>query len=210
MRWLGLVAPLVLGAGMAGWGVSDHLEQDNDFCNACHLPDGTPLHLEVREDFDRVIPVSLAGVHGRGWVEEREDSAFRCIDCHAGSGPVERTKIKVLAARDALRYAVGSFEEPHGMPFPLSAATCRPCHPTFRVSAAPGWTLQAFHGLEAHDGAAAPPCVSCHAVHERDGDAFAYFMARHRVDRQCRACHTEEGGPSVASTAPARPAGAVR
>ena len=180
------------------WPVSDRIEQRNDFCNDCHLPNGTPLHLQVREDFDRVMPVSLAGVHGRGWVEDREDSDFRCIDCHAGAGAAERAKVKVLAARDAVRYAVGSFEEPEGMPFDLSPQLCRGCHPTFRRSAAPGWTLEAYHGRPEHDAAPdAPSCVACHSIHTRDGDAFAYFMARDRVGRQCRACHGDAAGLSV-------------
>ena len=189
MRWWLSAVPLCLLLAGVGWKGSDRLEQQNDFCNACHLPDGTPLHLEVREHFDLVIPRSLAGVHGRGWVEEREDSAFRCIDCHAGSGLLERGTIKLLAARDGIRYAVGSFEEPKGMPFALSPRTCLRCHPEFRHSAAPGWTLSAYHGSPGHDTSGAPPCVRCHAVHEADGDAFAYFMNRERVDQQCRACH---------------------
>jgi len=180
------------------WPISDRIEQRNDFCNACHLPDGTPLHERVRQDFDRVIPVSLGGVHGRGWVEEREDSDFRCIDCHAGAGAVERTQVKLLAARDALRYLVGTFEEPEGMPYALSNTVCRSCHPTFRHSAAPGWTLEAYHGLPEHDDAAdAPACVDCHAIHTRDGDAFAYFMARPRVAARCRACHADGAGLRV-------------
>ncbi len=189
---------VLLGAG--SWHASDRVEQRNDFCNACHLPDGTPLHIQVREDFDRVVPVSLAGVHGRGWVEEREDSDFRCIDCHAGTGPVERTRVKLLAARDLVRYGLGAFEEPHGMPFELSPRNCLGCHPTFRRSAAPGWTVEAYHGLPAHDQAPdGPRCVACHAVHETDGDAFAYYMARPRVDAQCRACHAEGSGTEIPS-----------
>jgi nitrate/TMAO reductase-like tetraheme cytochrome c subunit len=194
MQWLASLVALGLLAGAVGWGVSDRLEQRNDFCVSCHLPDGAVLHAETRENFDRVVPVNLAGVHGRGWVEEREDSAFRCIDCHAGSGAFERTKIKLLAAKDALRYAVGAFEEPEGMPFDLSRKTCLGCHPTFRRSAAPGWTVQAYHGLGAHDAAEEPRCVACHAVHEEDGDAFAYYMARPRVVAQCRVCHGEDDG----------------
>ncbi|MDJ0866966.1 MAG: cytochrome c3 family protein [Myxococcota bacterium] len=198
MQWTLWLLPLSVVVGAIGWGVSDRVEQRNDFCNACHLPDGTALHRQVRDDFDRVMPLSLAGVHGRGWVEEREDSDFRCIDCHAGSGPVERTKIKLLAARDAVRYAIGRFEEPEGMPFDLSAGTCLGCHPTFRSSAAPGWTVEAYHGLDAHDDAPdGPACVSCHAVHPRDGDAFAYFMQRERVDRQCQVCHSGPDGPGI-------------
>lgn len=190
MHWWAPVVPLlVLLLGGVGWGVSDRLEQQNDFCNACHLADGIPLHIETREKFDRVMPVDLAGVHGRGWVEDREDSAFRCIDCHAGTGAVERTKVKLLAARDGLRYVIGSFDEPEGMPFDLSPATCKGCHPGFRHSAAPGWTLEAYHGRDGHDTKEAPPCVHCHTVHEDGGDAFAYYMRRARIDRKCRECH---------------------
>lgn len=192
MTRLAWLAPIGLVLGVVSWGVSDHYEAQNEFCTACHLPDGTALHLETRELFERVVPVNLAGVHGRGWVEDREDEDFRCIDCHAGTGPVERTKVKLLAARDAVRYALGSFEEPDGMPFELSPETCLGCHPTFRHSAAPGWTVQSYHGRPEHDAADAPRCVTCHAVHEQDGDAFAYFMSRPRVDARCRACH--EGG----------------
>ena len=200
MRWLLLAAVCALPLGAVAWGVSDRIEQRNDFCNDCHLPDGAPLHIEVREDFDRMIPVSLAGVHGRGWVEEREDSAFRCIDCHAGSGAVERTRVKLLAARDGVRYLLGAFEEPHGMPFELAPPVCLGCHPEFRHSAAPGWTVESYHGLPEHDDAAdAPRCVACHAVHETDGDAFAYFMARERVDAQCRTCHAPGGEMEIPS-----------
>jgi nitrate/TMAO reductase-like tetraheme cytochrome c subunit len=208
MQQLIWLLPLALVVGVAGWGVSDQLERRNDFCVSCHLPDGTPLHAETRENFDRVMPLNLAGVHGRGWVEERDDSAFRCIDCHAGSGAAERTKIKLLAARDAVRYALGSFTEPDGMPFELSRETCLGCHPTFRHAAAPGWTVQAYHGHPDHDGEASPRCVSCHAVHEEDGDAFAYFMARPRVAARCRECHVDGDGAALPS--PGGGSGALR
>ncbi|MDP6981203.1 MAG: hypothetical protein QF570_21800 [Myxococcota bacterium] len=206
MRWIVVAAACLLPAGVVAWGLSDRVEQDNDFCNSCHLSGETPLHIEVRNDFDRTIPVSLAGVHGRGWVEEREDSAFRCIDCHAGSGVLERTRVKLLSARDGLRYIAAAFEEPHGMSFELSPPTCLACHPTFRRSAAPGWTVEAYHGLAAHDDAAdAPRCVACHTVHETDGDAIAYYMARPRVDQQCRGCHVEGGEMEIPSLVPSEP-----
>jgi hypothetical protein len=196
--YLSLVAILVLLGGI-GWVGVDRLERRNDFCNACHLPDDTPLHLEIRNRFDRVIPQNLAGVHGRGWVEQREDTAFRCIDCHGGAGLLERGTIKLLSARDGIRYAIGDFEEPEGMPFELSAQACRHCHPRFRHSAAPGWTVSAYHGRPAHDASEAIRCVRCHSVHDADGDAFAYFLNRERVDRQCRECHVPGGEMEIPS-----------
>ncbi len=202
MRPLGLLALLMLLGGFA-WAVTDHLEQRNDFCTSCHLPDATPLHQEIREDFDRVIPVSLAGVHGRGWVEEREDSAFRCIDCHAGAAPMEHARVKAFAAWDGVRYLAGAFEEPDAMPFDLSKDACRRCHPTQRGSAAPGFTLEAFHGVAEHDAEDVPVCVSCHAVHERGGSGIVYFLVRERIDRECRGCHAEHG----AAGAPVAPSG---
>ncbi len=194
-----LGATFVVGLGGAAWVVSDRVEQRNDFCNACHLPDGAVLHLGQRLDFDRVMPVDLSGVHGRGFVDARADGELRCIDCHSGAGAPERLRVKLIAARDGIRYLLGDFEEPEGMPFDLSAATCRRCHPGFRRSAAPGWTVDSFHGSPEHDGPHAPPCVRCHAVHERDGDPFAYFMSRARVDAQCRSCHGEGAAEPVPS-----------
>ena len=189
---VGFSVLLGLAASILGWTVSDRIEQRNDFCTSCHLPDGTPLHAELREDFDRVIPVSLAGVHGRGWVETREDSAFRCIDCHAGVGAVERSAVKANAAWDGMRYLAGSFEEPDSMPFELSKEVCLRCHATFRGSAAPGFAIEAYHGAEGHDGPEAPACVACHAVHDRGGSGIIYFLAREQVDAQCRQCHPGE------------------
>jgi hypothetical protein len=199
-----LLAPIVvLMLGGTSWVVADRVEERNDFCNACHLDASTPLHLEIRRHFDRVIPQTLAGVHGRGWIEDRAETEFRCIDCHAGAGLVERVAIRALSARDGIRYVVGAFTEPDHMSFELSAKVCLGCHPGFRRSAAPGWTLNAYHGLRAHEGDATPRCVRCHVVHEADGDAFAYFMSRTRVDQECRSCHvpgTAREIPSLVET----------
>ncbi|MBW2242858.1 MAG: cytochrome c3 family protein [Deltaproteobacteria bacterium] len=188
---------LVALAATGSWIISDRLERDNEFCTSCHLQDGTPLHEQLRADFERVVPISLAGVHGRGWVEDREDFAFRCIDCHAGSGALERAKVKARAGWDGLRYVAGSFEEPEGMPFELSKSACRRCHPGFRHSAAPGFTVEAYHGLPAHDQEEGPACVTCHVVHERGRSGIVYFMALEPVGRICEDCHEEEGAPSL-------------
>lgn len=186
---LGLLAVAVAAAG---WQYSDHLESDNDFCTSCHLPDATPLHAQIREDFDRLIPVDLGGVHGRAFLDRHEhDPGFRCIDCHAGAGVLGRTGVKLLAAKDALRYAVGSFGEPDGMPWRLPAQLCLQCHARLRNAAAPGWSREAFHGIEGHATTPGLPCVDCHGVHGRGGDAFAYFLDRQQIRAQCRTCHPD-------------------
>lgn len=187
-----LLGSLAAAAVAAGWRVSDHLESDNDFCNACHLPDGTPLHAQIREDFERLVPVDLGGVHGRAFPDRHEDDpAFRCIDCHASAGVVGRTGVKLLATVDALRYAAGSFEEPDAMPWRLPAELCLQCHARLRNAAAPGWSREAFHGLAGHETTPDLACADCHRVHGRGGDAFAYFLDRERIHVRCRACHAD-------------------
>jgi hypothetical protein len=54
----GLAIVTLMGAslgvvlGTVGWIATDHLEQDDDFCNACHVSAGIPLHAEIRRDYD--------------------------------------------------------------------------------------------------------------------------------------------------------------
>ena len=116
--WLaaGALAAVVLAP--AGWVVSDRLEQNNDFCNACHLEPGRPLHDRIRGDFDARPPANLAAAHAHAGNRDRDDGAFRCIDCHGGVGLVGRARVKALAAKDAFWYAAGRFEEPDSMRWP--------------------------------------------------------------------------------------------
>jgi hypothetical protein len=194
------LAGLALGAlgAPAGWIASDRLEQDNDFCNACHLergPDGVvPLHREIREDFDRREPLSLAAAHGAAAVEARagrgEDGAFRCIDCHGGTSFRGRVRVKLLAAKDALVYATGRFEEPTGMRWPLWDEDCAKCHERF-APPAEGAGTPAFHDVAAHNAALPVGCVDCHFAHETGGRADAYFLQAAAVRRECARCHAE-------------------
>ncbi len=119
-----------------------------------------------------LLPLALVvGVAGWGVSDRLERRNDFCVSCHL----------------------------PDGTPFELSRETCLGCHPTFRHSAAPGWTVQAYHGHPDHEGEASLRCVSCHAVHEEDGDAFAYFMARPRVAARCRECHVDGDGAALPS-----------
>lgn len=197
-RWGGWVALAVAGALLApaGWMVSDHLEQDDDFCNACHLTPTQPLHEEIRRRFDARPSLNLASAHGRAGNREREDGAFRCIDCHGGTSLVGRARVKALAAKDAFWYLAGRFEEPRGMRFPLWDEDCAKCHPSFdAATAADG--AEPFHALAVHNTPDfAARCVDCHAAHETDGDPETYFLAATRIRPQCARCHSEfsEGG----------------
>ena len=186
-------AAALLGAGLgaAGWAVSDRLEQDNDFCNACHLEPGRPLHQELRREFDARPSASLAAAHAAAAVEGRQDSAFRCIDCHGGTGALGRLRVKVLAGKDAFWYAVGRFEEPDGMRWPLWDDDCRTCHMEFAGQSWQGWGPEPFHARSVHNAELGVDCVECHQVHGPGGDARGYFLHAAPVRAQCARCHQE-------------------
>ena len=178
-------------AGAAGWLGTDHLERDNDFCTSCHLSPELPLHVEIRRDFDRSGPLSLAALHAGAQVEARADSAFRCIDCHGGGSPLGKLRVKALAAVDAFWYLVGRFDEPTHMAWPLWDEDCRQCHPGFDPSPRPEWVEPDFHDRLVHNVDLAVACVECHTSHETGGNPDAYFLHPARVRRQCARCHSE-------------------
>ncbi len=190
--WLAVMA--LVGSGgvpAAAWLVTDRLEQDNDFCNACHLESEVPLHQGVRRDFEARVAASLAGAHGAARVEGREDGAFRCIDCHGGESFSGRLRVKVLAAKDGFWYAVGRFEEPTGMRWPLWDEDCAQCHARFNEAAAAPWQSPRFHQLPVHNVELGVNCVECHLVHETGAAPDAYFLHATHVRSQCARCHSE-------------------
>jgi nitrate/TMAO reductase-like tetraheme cytochrome c subunit len=187
-----LTAGFALGSAPIGWVVTDHLEQDNDFCVSCHLAPGVRLHAGVHREFGAPAPVSLGGVHGAARVESRgEDPAFRCIDCHGGTSPLGRARVKALAAKDAFWYVLGHFEEPDGMRWPLWDEDCAKCHARFDETAAAPWQSPRFHQLPVHNAALGVRCVECHSVHEIGGNPQAFFLHAGSVRAQCARCHSE-------------------
>lgn len=193
-RWLPALA--IIGAvGIvsfpAGWLVTDHLERDNDFCNACHLEADLPLHVDVRRDFDVAPAATLAGVHGAASPSDSDERAFRCIDCHGGVGFGGRLRVKALAAKDAAIYVLGSFEEPSGMRWPLWDEDCSQCHASFDTSDPAVWETPRFHQLPVHNAELGVNCVACHVVHRTGGNADAWFLHTRRVQTQCARCHIE-------------------
>lgn len=191
---LQLAVAIVVGAvaSSAGWFVTDALEANNDFCNACHLPSGAVLHGEIRSGFDARPAHNLAGVHGRSLVPSGDaERTFRCIDCHGGVGFFGRAKVKALAAKDALVWLSGDFSEPDRMHYPLNEADCRQCHETFSSRGAEDFEPMQFHELAVHNADLGVTCVECHTAHDGGDDEGTYFLDAPLVREQCARCHSE-------------------
>ncbi len=187
-----VAAIFLAAAGFVGWGVSDRLEADNDFCTACHIAPERPLHAAIRENFDRRPPATLAGAHqlAGGTGAGRTGGDFRCIDCHGGVGLVGRARVKALAAKDAFFYVIGDFEEPDGMRWPLWDEDCRRCHGGFDDREVEAWATPRFHQLPVHNVELGVDCVACHHAHG-PGNADAHFLDTPIVRNECARCHSE-------------------
>jgi nitrate/TMAO reductase-like tetraheme cytochrome c subunit len=188
------VAVAVAGAASAsaGWLVTDRLERDNDFCIACHLDAETPLHVEKHRDLTALPAATLSAAHGQARVAGREDGAFRCIDCHGGTGALGRSRVKLLAAKDALWYGTGRFDEPDAMRWPLWDEDCRKCHARFEEAGAAA--EERFHALAVHNRALGVACVACHLAHDPGGLPDHDFLHPVHVRAQCERCHPEFEG----------------
>jgi predicted CXXCH cytochrome family protein len=188
--WVLVVVAAAVAAPL-GWFGSDHLERDDDFCNACHLEPGVPLHIDIRRDYDQRPAGNLAALHAAA-PHSRGPSAFRCIDCHGGVGLLGKARTKVLAAKDAFWWAVGRFDEPTEMGWPLWDEDCRQCHEDFRDAAARAADPNPpFHALSVHNVALGTSCVECHQVHATGGNEDLYYLQPTQVRRLCAKCHTE-------------------
>ena len=118
-RWLPLllVGLPLLGAATFGGGivVTDHLEENNTFCTACHL------HEKKFTEFHPVQGkrVTLAAAHNL-----EGEKNVKCIDCHVGATVTDKMIVKALAARDTVAYFVGAFQEPTHLRYALGTRTC--------------------------------------------------------------------------------------
>lgn len=168
----GLSAPL-------GWVATDRLEQRNEFCVACHLEGGTPLHQAKGEELRSRPPISLAAAHAT------HEAGFRCIDCHGGASFVGKLRVKVVAARDAASYLLGRFEEPDEMRHPLWDEDCVQCHAAYRPE-----RDDAFHAIGVHNVDLPYACIACHGGHP-EGPPGLHFLRKETVLPVCRNCHEE-------------------
>jgi predicted CXXCH cytochrome family protein len=194
LLWIAATLAGTLLAVTAGVKGVDHLESGRNFCNACHLPDGTPLHAgKLRIALERPR-LDLTGVHFRDALQGR----FACADCHRGAGWQERTHVLWGAAVNTLRYLAGSFREPERLARPILNVACTGCHgePTRQGDPA------RFHGSLAHLAQHNVPCTDCHRGHTAATEpAPASLALRQAAQRVCARCHQgDPPAPHVSAT----------
>lgn len=178
---LATVAAVGALAAPIGWWTTDHLESDNEFCVSCHLDADTPLHDAKMREGMAAPPVNLTSLHLAA------DPDFLCIACHGGASFANRLRVKSVAARDALAYVLGRFEEPGSMEHPLWDEDCVQCHETYAPERADD-----FHAIPDHNVPGfAHRCVGCHRAHPTGGDPRFDFLEPERVRNACRDCHEE-------------------
>ena len=167
-RWLPLllVGLPLLGAAAFGGGivVTDHLEEDNTFCTACHL------HEKKFTEFHTVEGkrVTLAAAHNL-----EGDKNVKCIDCHIGATVTDKMIIKALAEPTHLHYALGT-------------RTCLKCHPTGGTNPE---RENAFHNASHHTKMPLL-CYECHTVHPT-ASVETRFLREQTVKPLCDSCHKE-------------------
>jgi hypothetical protein len=184
-RWIGIAIAAGIVGFPVGWAITDRLEQDNEFCTSCHLEPDVPLHIELRRAFDTAPPTNLASAHALA----ETPGHFRCIDCHGGASWKGRARVKALAALDGFWYALGRFEEPTGMQWPLWDEDCQKCHTGFAPPSSEEWETPRFHELPIHNVELGIDCVACHRVHEAGGNPNDFFIRADWVRPQCERCH---------------------
>ena len=172
---------LIAVGGPIGWVTTNWLESNNSFCVACHLSEQTPLHEEKMQELMATPPVNLVSLHYQA------DSEFRCIECHGGASFANQLRVKTVAARDALVYLFGRFEEPVSMDHPLWDEDCVQCHETYESDRSDD-----YHAIDVHNlPSFVYRCVDCHVSHSTEGAAQFGFLEPARVRRACHSCHEE-------------------
>jgi predicted CXXCH cytochrome family protein len=145
--------------------ITDHLEENNTFCTACHL------HEKKFTEFHPVQgkQVTLAAAHNL-----EGEKNVKCIDCHIGA----------LAARDTVAYFVGAYREPTHLRYALGTRTCLKCHPTGGQNPE---RENAFHNASHHTKMPIV-CYECHTVHPA-ASAETRFLREATVKPLCDTCH---------------------
>ncbi len=176
-----LAALLAAGAGAALLGL-ERLEARRAFCNACHLPDGRPLHEAKLKQALLDPPMDETGAH----FQRPGGPQLSCAACHRGTGALGRAAVLWDSFRNSLVYLTGDFEEPERIGRPIADATCTGCHDASEFSPDGG----RFHGIRAHALPLPVGCTECHVAHAAGAERAAHLQrVLERLQSSCGACH---------------------
>ncbi len=157
-------------------------ENHNSFCASCHTQDEQMF-------YDRSIAstaVDLASVHDM-------KGQARCIDCHTGPGIIGRYGGLMAGSTDLISYFSGHYPQPAALEGPYPDANCLKCHEA--VTQKQDFSNH-FHVFLARWQAVdknAAGCASCHASHDKSGDATISYLNKDKTINVCQQCHTAIG-----------------
>ena len=180
-----VLAGVGLVATIGGERYASHLEQDNDFCGACHTQPETEYLARYERAVAQKDASDLAAFHHR-----KKD--IKCIDCHGGEGLIGRAQVFSLATWDAVKHYTGIARQPATIVVPVQNEACIKCHTD--PLAKKGFDNHEHNKLSDPD---VPfiRCTDCHVSH-RLGDERNAFQFRDKIFPQCEYCHVQVGrGP---------------
>jgi len=167
-------------------------------CGSCHADPKRMAFYGLSTDELALYKTSL---HGKAVLEQGEERAAVCSDCHHAHG---------ILPKDDRRAPTAAINQP---------ATCGRCHLDSELMQSVGLPYDSIsrfptsvhgHVLLDEDARGAPSCVDCHGAHgaappgvhevvqvcsqchESTADAYRSSPHNKSSDMTCRACHTEE------------------
>jgi hypothetical protein len=163
-------------------------ENQDANCASCHTePESSFVRRSTASQ-----AVDLASAHAHGGMTDKSGQGApyaRCIDCHAGPGPLGRVLSLTLGAGNLFRHVTNTARRPSVTTVPLSDANCEQCHADILQAQGFDGHVHRFLPHWRTKDAAAATCVSCHSAHTTDGTADAGFLPQSRALQRCDACH---------------------
>lgn len=198
LKWVGLLAALLAVAVIAGTGSAVVLENNDQFCAACHTEPELTFVAHLSEARATDAAPTLAAFHGvpvGPFAQSPGTKAARCIDCHSGPHPADRAATLVKAAGDTVEFVLGTAQQPARLDAPLPDANCTKCHEgDYRAEES---FENHFHTLLTDPEAPGDiRCAECHVSHQPASD-IDQFTIRSAVIPTCERCHEFMGrGPT--------------
>jgi nitrate/TMAO reductase-like tetraheme cytochrome c subunit len=179
-----------IGAGVLfviGFASAIAFENQDQNCAACHSEPETTYVGRLAAP-----AVDLASAHSASAAGTQAQSHAvphaRCIDCHAGPGPLGRVQSVSLGARNTLAWLSNQPRLPYAGAYP--DGYCTQCHVDTEKTA--DFDLHSHRYLpdwRAQDPVNAATCASCHVSHTTGGNKQAGFLIQRQTQQQCEACH---------------------